>query len=73
MKFEIGDILKRNERYKKETLRAPVLHADLFEVEAVYNADQGDYHVRCIYSDRAGRKGQRIVAVEKWLELVESP
>lgn len=73
MKFEIGDILKRNALYREANQRAPLLHSDMFEVEAVYDSDQGDYHVRCIYSDKAGREGLRIVAIEKWLELVESP
>lgn len=73
MKFEIGDILKRNERYREDNPRDRIRHADLFEVEGVFNADSGDYHVRCIHSDQRGRNGLRIVALEKWLELVESP
>ena len=73
MKFEIGDILKRNALYREERPRDPHLHSDIFEVEAVFNAGRGYYHVRCIYSDLRGRRGLRIVAKESWLELVESP
>ena len=67
------DILKRNALYREAKPLEAILHSDLFEVEAVYNAKEGDYHIRCIYSNQRGRKGLRIVAMAKWLELVESP
>lgn len=69
MKFEIGDILKRNDLYKARFKARPLQHSELFEVMRVLG--DGHLRTRCIYSEAPNRKGYIHIVQVEYVTVVE--
>lgn len=71
MKFQKGDILKRNQKFKEYAQQYPNRGGELSELYEVVVSSENDPHCKVITSNFQFRVGKQTYLKAEWVEIAE--